>query len=132
MTKNVAVQDKDAVSLLNHYRRLIRLRNAHSALNGGFLEIAATTDAGGTTAAWLRSSTSENVLVLVNFGARDVGPLSAAISASVGRSGEYRLEQLYEDPSAACSDARISADGKSVAVSALAAHGVCVLRVRRD
>ena len=132
MTKNVEGQVPDSASLLSHYRRLIRLRNAHSALNSGSLEIAATTDAGGTTAAWLRSSTSENVLVLVNFAARDVGPLSAAISPSVGGRGEYRLEQLYEDPSAACSDARILADGKSVAVSALPAHGVCVLRVRRD
>ena len=34
-TRNVAVQDADPASLLNHYRRLIRLRQSEAALSRG-------------------------------------------------------------------------------------------------
>jgi glycosidase len=95
MTKNVAAQEGDAGSLLNHYRRLIRLRNSHSALNRGMLTMVATNDAGGTIASWLRSDREEEVLVVVNFGGRAVADLKATVSPTVGgvrRSGGVMRE----------------------------------------
>ena len=132
MTKNVAGQDQDPASLLNHYRSLIRVRNAHSALNSGELSAASTGDGNATTAAWLRASADENVFVAVNFGDRAVGQLRAAIAPSVGGNGGYRLELLYADPADGCSGVSISSDGTTVTMESIAAHGACVLRVRRD
>lgn len=132
MAKNVAGQNKDSGSLLNHYRRLIRLRNAHSALNSGALSIVGTSDASASIVAWLRASTDETVFVVVNFGDRAVGPLKAGLAPSVSGSGGYRVESLYADPVEGCSGASISPDGRTVTIGSLAAHGVCVLKVRRD
>jgi glycosidase len=127
MTTNVAAQDKDAASLLNHYRSLIRLRNSHSALNRGALSMAGTNDARTTTAAWLRTAAGESVLILVNFGDRSVLQLKATLATALaGTSAPLQL--LYEDPSGACTAASISADGKAVTMDSLAAHGTCVLR----
>jgi len=131
MTKNVAAQEGDAGSLLNHYRRLIRLRNSHSALNRGMLTMVATNDAGGTIASWLRSDGEERVLVVVNFGGRAVADLKAMVSPTVSGGG-YRLESLYEDPVGSCGRPAISVDGTAVTIASIAAHGGCILRIHRN
>jgi len=131
MTKNVAAQATEPGSLLNHYRRLIHFRNAHSALNKGVLAAASAGDP--ATAAFLRSSADETILIAVNFGDRAIDRFAATLPApAASGSGAYRLERLYADPSDGCGGATISADGKSVALASFAAHGLCAFRLRRD
>lgn len=129
-TKNVAAQDHDPSSLLNHYRRLIHFRNTHSALSNGALAIGSTGE--GTTAAFLRSSPAETVLIALNFGDRVIDRLAVAILPSLQGSGTYRLDPLYADPSGGCAGGVISADGKSVTLGSIAAHGFCAFQLRRD
>jgi glycosidase len=70
---NVAAQDADPASLLNHYRRLIHLRNNHPALlRGGFIPVESSCD---STVAFLRQAPAgdagapdgQTVLVVLNF-----------------------------------------------------------------
>jgi alpha-amylase len=130
-TKNVAAQATDPGSLLNHYRRLIHFRNAHSALSKGALAMVSASDP--AAAAFLRSSTDETILIAVNFGDRAIDRFVATITTPAGSgSGTYRLEPLYADPLDGCGGATISADGKSVALASFAAHGLCAFQLRRD
>jgi glycosidase len=73
-TINVETQLADVGSLLSRYRKLIRIRGAHSALRSGAL-VPVSTDQDGLVAV-LRVAQSESVLVLVNL-------TGAAISAPV-------------------------------------------------
>jgi glycosidase len=124
-TKNVAAQDRDAGSLLNHYRSLIRLRNSHPALNAGSLAMAATDDRNGETAGWVRLGAGERMIVVVNFGDRVIDQLKVELD------GPFReLRTLYADPLGGCSTAGISGEGKTVTVSEVKANGICVLELR--
>jgi alpha-glucosidase len=102
-TKNVAAQDSSRQSLLNHYRKLIQLRNAHPALSSGRLTLLQTNDTTGTIAAWLRSSGDEAFLVVVNFGPRH-GQLyiERLPPSSLPGGGDYSVEPAYADPDHAC------------------------------
>ena len=64
-SRSVALQDDDPVSLLNHYRALIHLRNEHDALRvGDWLPL----DTGSAKAyAFLRYTDGETILVLLNL-----------------------------------------------------------------
>jgi alpha-amylase len=68
--RNVAGQDADPNSLLNHYRALIRLRSEHAALRLG--EWQPVTSEDDAVYAALRSTDNEQILVLVNLGAKPV------------------------------------------------------------
>src|SRR5205807_7661732 len=121
-TKNVPAQDGDAGSLLNHYRRLIRLRNAHVALRRGRVIMASTYDAAyRTTAAFMRSDPAETVFVVLNFGTVAVRNFRATL-APVPAS--YRLQLLFADPLDGCTGAATTGLGTAVTIQALAAHGV--------
>ncbi|HXN76599.1 MAG TPA: alpha-amylase family glycosyl hydrolase [Gemmatimonadaceae bacterium] len=130
MTKNVAAQDHDPGSLLNHYRRLIHFRNAHAALSDGALSIASANDS--ASAAFVRSTSTETILIALNFGDHGIDRFGITLSPAVAGSGWNRLEPLYADPLDGCVGGAISADGKSVTLSSIAAHGLCVFRLRRD
>jgi glycosidase len=131
MTKNVAAQATAPGSMLNHYRRLIHFRNAHSALNKGALAVASTSNP--ATAAFLRSSAQETILIAVNFGDRTIDRFAITLGApAVWGNGAYRLEPLYADPSDGCGRATISGDGKSVALASFSAHGLCAFQLRRN
>jgi glycosidase len=68
--KNVQTLSQDLDSLLNFYRKLIGLRNAHEALRvGDYLKVK--TDARGLYA-FLRHSDDEDILVLVNLSEEEV------------------------------------------------------------
>lgn len=64
-TINVAAQNADPLSLLNHYRALIHLRNAHSALRTG--DMALVESSARQVYAFLRYDEAETLLVLVNL-----------------------------------------------------------------
>lgn len=95
--RNVAAQDGDPDSLLNHYRRLIALRNEHEALRvGDWLPVRTNAAA---AYAYLRHSDDETILVLVNLTGRPIdnygleleeGPLTGELAA-VSLLGEAEL-----------------------------------------
>lgn len=63
--RNVALQEEDSASLLNHYRALIKLWNEHEALRGdGFHFIETGSD---RVLAYLRPGTESSILVLINL-----------------------------------------------------------------
>jgi len=64
-TRNVAVQDTDPASLLNHYRRLIRLRQAEPALSrGSFRSIETGRE---DVIAWERAVEGRRLIVVANL-----------------------------------------------------------------
>jgi len=100
-------------------------------LNKGALAVGSASDP--TTAAFLRSSADETILIAVNFGDRAIDRFATTLSApAVWGNGAYRLQLLYADPSDGCGGATISADGKSVALASFSAHGLCAFQVRRN
>jgi alpha-amylase len=68
-THNVAVQDKEASSLLNWYRDLIRLRNAEPALSVGKINVLSARDE--PVFAFERESGGRKLLVLLNYAYRE-------------------------------------------------------------
>ena len=88
--RNVAAQDGDPDSLLNHYRALIRLRNEISALRSG--EWASVDAPPGLLYAALRYDATGTFLVLINPSRRELtdytlslasGPLAPGVTATL-------------------------------------------------
>jgi glycosidase len=113
---NVAVQDADPASLLNHYRRLVHLRNDHPALlRGGFIPVESSCD---STLAFLRQAPAgdadapdgQTVLVVLNF-ARKGEQKGCTFSYSGGSlpAGTYQMRDLLNDGDAA--PLTVTADG---------------------
>jgi alpha-amylase len=88
---NVEVESADPTSLLNLYRTLVALRSAHPALAGGkFYPLQST---GRSVYAFLRSTPGDQVLAVINLGAKPaVYVLSLAESALLP--GGYRVTDL--------------------------------------
>jgi alpha-amylase len=126
VSRNVAAQDGDSASLLNHYRRLIHLRNQHPALSGGDLQLGAPTDK--AVAAMLRRSPDETILIALNFSDRLIDSVSVVVSPPP-RGGQYRLERLYSDPSNACVVIGILSGGTAITFGHVAPHSLCTFRV---
>ncbi|SEB25611.1 alpha-amylase family glycosyl hydrolase [Variovorax sp. YR216] len=74
-TRNVDEQSHDAGSMLALYRRLIALRRAQPALNGGNYEAL---EADGEVLAYARNVEGQRLVVLLNFGATPA-PISPAL-----------------------------------------------------
>jgi glycosidase len=135
-TKNVAAQDSSRQSLLNHYRALVRFRNAHPALNSGPLTLLHTDDTTGTIAAWLRSARDETFLIVVNFGPRHGRIVTQTVpSALLPDGGMSRIESAYADPDHACVGGGVfnndlGGHGAVLIVNSVEAHGFCARRLR--
>ncbi len=127
MTKNVAAQDHDPGSLLNHYRRLIHLRIEHSALGTGDLAVGTASDAAVT--AYIRRSPTETVIVIANFGARAVPQLNVTVDSGNGATLTGRLERIYEDPVHGCAPEASIRANSSVSLGQIAPYGLCVFRL---
>jgi glycosidase len=89
---NVAAQDEDPDSLLNHYRRLIHLHQAEPALATG--EFSALKASSGSVAAFLRQSGEERVLVVINFSKSELSDVSLSADASGLPAGSWQLQSL--------------------------------------
>ena len=126
-TRNVAAQDGDPASLLNHYRRLIRLRNMHPALNAGELSIVAGAQS-GSVATWIRAAPGETIMIAVNFGERPAIAQTASLTPILSARIAGKAEVLYADPSNACGGALMLAE-TSMFLNSIAAHGFCAIRV---
>jgi alpha-amylase len=122
---NVRAQDGDPGSLLNHYRRLIHLRNDHSALGSGDLIVGSASD--NSIATFIRRSSSETVLVTLNFGARAIPQVN--LSLGNGRFPTGRFERIYEEPSSGCSPEVSIGENKTVALGPVAPFALCVYRL---
>jgi glycosidase len=133
-TKNVAAQNSSRESLLNHYRKLIQLRNANPTLNRGPLTLVGTQDTTGTIVTWLRSWRDEAFLIVVNFGPReseaDIEKLPRQLLPHARDYPDYRLELAYADPDDACAGYMYFNGNGSWFVKKVKAHGFCALRIR--
>lgn len=105
---NVAAQEADPDSQLNHYRRLIHLRNDHPALlRGGFIPVESSCD---STVAFLRQAPAgdagapdgQTVLVVLDF-ARKGEQTGCTFSYSGGAlpAGTYQVQDLLGGAAAA-------------------------------
>jgi glycosidase len=91
-TANVAVQNADPASLLNHYRRLIRLRASNRALGAGdFLPLESSDPA---VAAFLRRDGRRAVLVVANLATAPRAGVTISSAAGALPAARYRTRDL--------------------------------------
>jgi alpha-amylase len=106
-TTTVEAQENDPGSLLNLHRRLVHLRAAHPALNGGTLvKLTAESDA---VAAYLRRDGARSVLVVANLGQAPAENVRVASQAGALPRGRYAPRSLLDGPAAA--PLAVGADG---------------------
>jgi alpha-amylase len=93
-TINVAKQSSESTSLLEHYRKLIQLRNAHPALRVGKTFVVESNSS--RLLGYLRASKGETLLILINL---DDAPITDYdIDLSTGPlSGNYNAASLLDD-----------------------------------
>lgn len=84
-TNNVQAMNRDANSLLNHYRRLIHLRNAHPALRTG--EMILVESGSSHVYSFLRYSGEEVLLVVVNLSEDEVTDYALQLAAGPLKTG---------------------------------------------
>jgi alpha-amylase len=130
-TANVAAQDRDPASLLNHHRRLIRLRSANPALGatGEFIPLDTGRD---DVVAYLRREGRQTVLVVANLTDRPVSRVALSSAAGVLPSGRHGVRPLLGD--APDATLRVGNDGRIrrwVAVRTLAPLEAYVLEITR-
>lgn len=123
---NVQAQEPDPGSLLNHYRRLIHLRNAHTALGSGELDVASASDS--AVAVFVRRSPRETLLIALNFGARATSGGRVTMPPGSPAFGSGRFERIYEDAPAGCSRELSIATSSSVTLGEIAPYCLCVFR----
>lgn len=99
MSANVEAHDEDERSLLNHYRRLIRLRARNTALSAG--ELVPLTSSHEEVAAYLRREGDNCVLVVVNLGDQTLSNVALSSEQRVLPPGDYRATDLLGGPAAA-------------------------------
>lgn len=90
---NVANQTGDDASLLEHYRKLIQLRNEHSALRLGKTFVAESNS--NKIVSYLRVSNDETLLILINIDDETLS--NYKLDLSVGPlSGQYNAASLLD------------------------------------
>ena len=88
---NVAAEDQDASSLLNHYRTLIHLREAHPALRSGDMLFVESSNP--QVFAFLRQGEEEKMLVVVNLSDQPVNDVTLSL-ASGPLENQYQAKDL--------------------------------------
>jgi len=125
---NVNAQAGDPTSLLNHYRTLIQLRNAHPALRNGKTYVAGSNSK--KLVAYLRASGDDILLTLVNLDDEPVDKYT--LNVSVGPlSGDYQVVSLLDDSAVA----QVTANDKGgfddyAPLPEIPAYGVFVLQLK--
>lgn len=95
--RNVAVQEEDPNSLLNHYKSLIHLRNRTAALRTGSYQPASATDSG--LFSFTRELNGERVLVVINTRPSEVSESSITFTGEAIQPGTYAPANLLDDSS---------------------------------
>lgn len=94
ITNNVAVMESNPNSLLNHYKKLIHIRNQQAALRKGYyLNI---TSAESKVLSFARIHENNGVIVVSNLGTQTTNP-SLTLSASSLSPGVYYVTDLYNN-----------------------------------
>jgi len=96
---NVAQQNDDPNSLLNLYRTLINLRAEHSALQTGNISVFETGNTG--VYAIIRSSSDENILVVVNLKGTAISDYALSLKDISIPDGTLTPQSLLDSTSAA-------------------------------
>jgi glycosidase len=93
LTANVASEDRDAGSLLNRYRALIRLRETHAALGATakLIPLAASSDA---VVAYLRQAEGRAIMVVANLGDQPLTRVTLTSPALSLDAGSYSTPAL--------------------------------------
>jgi alpha-amylase len=107
-TANVALQNADTGSLLNHYRRLIHLRASNGALGAGELVPMEASDP--SVAAYLRRDGARVVLVIANLGKTPLTGVTVSSTERAVGATRYRATDLLSGGAAATLD--VAADGR--------------------
>ena len=93
-TNNVAIMETNANSLLNHYKKLIHIRNQQPALRkGNYLNVASTES---KVFSFARIHGNSGVVVVSNLGKQKVNT-SLTLSASNLTPGVYTVTELYNN-----------------------------------
>ncbi|MCS6994681.1 MAG: alpha-amylase family glycosyl hydrolase [Anaerolineales bacterium] len=92
-TKNVAAQENDPASLLNHYRKLIALRRENLALRIG--EVILVETGNPAVYAILRRSEQQTALILINLSKQPITDYKLTLTGGALRDGEYTLRPLF-------------------------------------
>ncbi|PJJ60587.1 alpha-amylase family glycosyl hydrolase [Hymenobacter chitinivorans] len=127
---NVAAQQADPASLLNHYKKLIGLRNAHEPLRKGYYLPVSTASA--ATVAYARVYGPEAVVVAANLGNSPVSSLALSLPVSTLAAGAYRVVDLYSGQAAGTVtlDSQGGFNSWTATLPALAANQTWVLRLQ--
>lgn len=92
--RNVALQDEDLQSLLNHYRTLIRLRDEHESLRVGEWTQVETNS--GRLYSFLRYTDNETILVIINLNRNPVTAAKYSLEITKSNlSGQEQAISLY-------------------------------------
>jgi len=113
-TNNVAAQQADPASLLNHYRALLALRNGIPALHDGDY---ANASAGGTLLSYQRRIATQGAVVLINFGTTAADAVVTGLPASTVLKAAYPGGGM-DTASDATGQARITVPAQSLLVYA--------------
>jgi alpha-amylase len=95
---NVATEQADPASLLNHYKQLIRLRNAHPALRTGYL--LPVTSPATSLLGYARVLNQEAVLVVSNLGTTAATSPALSMALSTLPAGSYQVTELLSGQAA--------------------------------
>ncbi len=90
---NVATMEADPTSLLNHYKKLIQIRNASDALRKGYY--LPVTSAAPTLLGYARVFQQEAVVVVANMGGAAVTNPTVSLAISSLTGGTYDAVDLY-------------------------------------
>ncbi len=109
-THNVAAQQADPDSLLNHYRALLDLRKTLPALRDGAYINASAVD---TVLTYQRRTAGQTILVAINFGSSAAQAVSADLPANASLQGKLGSADISAD---AAGTVRIALPAQSLRV----------------
>jgi alpha-glucosidase len=91
---NVSSQVAQPDSLWNAYRHLLHIRREHKALNSGSIEIIGRNHNNTNLLAYFRLSDSQKILILINFGEKQISFLNdTGCRQEIFSAGDTRLDQ---------------------------------------
>ena len=127
---NVATQQADPASLLNHYKKLIGLRTSQEVLRKGYLVPVTATS--GSLLSYARVYKQEAVVVVSNFANTAVSAASLSLAVSSLPAGTYQASDLYSGQAAGAVtlNSQGGVSNWNVALPALAARQTWVLQLK--
>ncbi|GAB3835934.1 alpha-amylase family glycosyl hydrolase [Hymenobacter jeollabukensis] len=127
---NVATEQADPASLLNHYKKLIGLRTAQAALRKGYY-LAVTTPTPATLLSYARVFNQEAVLMVSNLGSSAASGTTLSMPLSTLPAGTYQVTELYSGQTAGTVtlDAQGGFSSWAVSLPALGANQTWLLRL---